>query len=223
MMKFAKITLALGFLAGCGVGPLAQDVPFARFGTAVTGFVMSGQQSGNPAAAASPSVGLTREAIEGSPVNLLRLSLISLESTDVLAEVGVNGTRTTWMSSDGLSFTFDGGLLVGSRGTGFDLMGANVAGAKASLRRGGTHARTHEYLNSLDQIEQMTFQCRTVVTGQETLTIFERSYATSVVEETCTAGEVSFKNTYWRDRLGTIWQARQWISADRGYLGFQRL
>jgi hypothetical protein len=61
------------------------------------------------------------------------------------------------------------------------------------------------------------------VTGLETITIVERSYATTVLEENCVGENATFKNTYWRDANGVIWQARQWISPLVGYLGYQKL
>ncbi len=224
MMNVWKIAaLALG-LAGCTAGPLSEGKPLARLSETVSGIATAATAAPAPApAAAAAGGGLTRDLIEAAPTNLLRVSLISLSSTDLLTEVGNNAGRTTWMSRDGASFTFQNGLLIASRGIGSDLMGANVSGADGSLARGGSHTRVHDYLTGLDQIEQLTFQCQTIVTDTETITIFERDYVTSVIEETCVSGDLSFKNTYWRDRSGTIWQARQWISAQIGYLGYQRL
>jgi hypothetical protein len=166
---------------------------------------------------------LTREVIEAQEIDLLRVSIISREATAFLAIGGVNGTTVTWLSPDGLSLTFDRGVLVASRGFGDDLMGSDAGGAIASLNGGGNHLRTQDFLNSLDRIEQRVFQCETIATGTEALTIVERTYQTTVLEETCVDGGFSFKNTYWRDREGVIWQSRQWISAQTGYLGYQRL
>ncbi|MBT8410780.1 MAG: YjbF family lipoprotein, partial [Octadecabacter sp.] len=129
----------------------------------------------------------------------------------------------TWLSVDGLSLTLDRGLLVATRGFGDDLMGADVSAALRSLNGGGNHMRTLEFLNGLDQIERPVFECSTRVTGREIITIVERSYATFVLEENCVGENATFKNTYWRDANGVIWQARQWISPLVGYLGYQRL
>jgi hypothetical protein len=122
-----------------------------------------------------------------------------------------------------VSFVFDDGLLVGTRGFGDDLMGSDVAAAKSSLNGGGNHLRTLDFLNGLSQIERRTYQCVSVQTGREDITIVERTYATTIIEETCSGENESFKNTYWRDENGVIWQSRQWISSGIGYLGYQRL
>jgi hypothetical protein len=136
---------------------------------------------------------------------------------------GANGSKVTWLSLEGVSIVFDNGLLVGTRGFGDDLMGGDVAAAKASQQRGGTHLRTLDFLNGLSQIERRTYQCVSIQTGNENITIVERTYATTVIEETCSGENESFKNTYWHDGNGVIWQSRQWISSGVGYLGYQRL
>jgi len=166
---------------------------------------------------------LTRDLIDAQETDLLRVSVISRDATAFLAKAGTNGSKVTWVTVDGLSLTFDRGMLVASRGFGDDLMGSDVDGAIASLSGGGNHLRTLDFLTSLDQIERRSFQCETVVTGTEMLTIIELTYQTEVIEETCTDGDFSFKNTYWRDRNGIIWQSRQWIAPQTGFLGYLRL
>ncbi len=217
-----KLTFAAALAGLSGCGELAQNDPITVFGKGLVAFAQSKVDSGSADAAAT-SAELTRETIEAAPVNLLRLSLISQGATDILAEAGRNGTKVTWASREGFGFTFDGGLLVASRRTGADLMGADVSGAKRSLSGGGNHTRTLDFLDGSDQIQQITVQCQTIVTGQDAITIFERTYQTSILEETCSGAGQEFKNTYWRDRNGIIWQSRQWISPQAGYLGYQRL
>ncbi|KAG1713781.1 hypothetical protein GQR58_002247 [Nymphon striatum] len=178
---------------------------------------------GSPDSAEGENVALTRELIEAQETDLLRVSIISRDATSFLVTGGTNGTKVTWLSPDGLSLTFDRGVLVASRGFGDDLMGADVSDALASMESGGNHLRTLDFLTSLDQIERRDFQCETVVSRSEELTIVERTYQTKVIEESCTDGDFSFQNTYWRDVNGVIWQSRQWISPQTGYLGYQRL
>jgi len=174
-------------------------------------------------AATEQPTALTRETIEGFDTPLLRISVISREATGIVFWAGENGSKVTWVTEDALSFTFDDGLAVATRGLGDDLMGSDVSAAKRSFSAGGSHLRTLDFLNSLAQIERQTYQCQTVQTGRETITIFERSYATTVFDETCIGENGDFKNTYWRDANGVIWQSRQWISAGVGYIGYQRL
>lgn len=176
-----------------------------------------------PAPAASSEQVLDRAFIEAQNIDLLRVSIISRDVTTLVPFAAQNGDKTTWISSDQISLSYKGGLLIGSRGLGDDLMGADVSGALTSLSAGGNHMRTLDFLNGLDQIDRKSFQCETVQTGSELLTIFEISYQTDVFDETCVGESETFKNTYWRDADGVIWQSRQWISPMVGYLGYQRL
>ncbi len=203
-------------LAACG-NLQGEDNPMARLGSTIIGAA-----SGDSAAVAG-SPALTRELIDVQDVELLRVSLISAEATGLVVFGSRNGDNVTWVSQEGQSFTFREGLLSGTRGLGDDLMGADLSGAVASLEDGGNHFRTLDFMSSLDEIDRLTFECTTVHVRREDLTIVERTYSTTVIEETCMIGTSGFKNTYWRDDEGVIWQARQWISAGVGYLGYQRL
>ncbi|MCF2871336.1 YjbF family lipoprotein [Octadecabacter sp. G9-8] len=218
-----KKTLITGLL-GATLALVAACGPLQEGNRAVS--LLSGVFGSLSGADDSPSEGgvaMTRAVIEAQEADLLRVSIISRDATAILLKVATNGSKVTWASQDGLSLAFDRGLLVASRGFGDDLMGTDISSAVASLRGGGNHLRTLDFLNGLDEIERRTFQCSTVVTGSESLTIVERTYQTTVLEETCTDSNFGFKNTYWRDRDGTIWQSRQWISVQTGYLGYQRL
>jgi hypothetical protein len=230
-----RMTWITGFrcavLAGLtACGPLQQDNPnatalqgaFSGLTGAVTADGANGAAVGE-SALSGESQALTRSFIEAQDVDLLRLSIISQDATGLVFFGGANGSKVTWLSLEGVSIVFDNGLLVGTRGFGDDLMGGDVAAAKASLQRGGTHLRTLDFLNGLSQIERRPYQCVSVQTGSEYITIVERTYATTVIEETCSGENESFKNTYWRDGNGVIWQSRQWISSGVGYLGYQRL
>jgi len=62
-----------------------------------------------------------------------------------------------------------------------------------------------------------------VLDRRENITLYERVYQTQVYVESCDGGGESFQNYFWRGANGVIWQSRQWISAETGYLGYQRL
>ena len=209
------VAATLTLVASCG--PMQEGNRVVSLVSAIaTSFTGAGDS------ATGENVALTRDLIEAQETDLLRVSIISREATALLVPAGKNGNKITWVSTDGLSLTFEEGVLIATRGFGDDLMGADLKGAISSLRGGGNHLRTLDFLNGLDQIERRTFQCTTTATGSETLTIVERNYQTTVLEETCVDGDFSFKNTYWRDRDGVIWQSRQWISVQTGYLGYKR-
>lgn len=212
--------LALAALTACG--PLQDDNRLAATAQTLLQRAGGGGEESD-SAPVSGTAGLTRAQIEAQPTDLLRLSIISLDATALVFKIGQNGSRTTWVSAEEIGIIFDRGVLVGTRGLGDDLMGSDVSGAIRSLGGGGNHLRTMDFLNGLGQIERVGYQCSTAQVRRESLTLYERSYATVVYEETCSGEDSDFKNTFWRGADGVIWQSRQWISPDVGYLDYQRL
>lgn len=210
------IGAALAVLTACG--PLNEGSVLARNADVFAARAGIGDSTAPP-----PPPELTRAQIEAQPVDLLRISIISREATSVFTKVAENGPRVTWQSGQGVGVILQGGLVIGTRGIGDDVMGSDVSGAVSSLRGGGNHLRTLEFLNGLGQIERRTYRCQTVRSRNDDIMIFDVTYATTIMEETCTGDAGEFKNTYWVDRNGVIWQSRQWISDGVGYLGYQRL
>lgn len=219
-------TVVIKALCGVGLaglvacGPLQNGNPVAGI---AKGLIPSGGGEGADSAPAQQSAALTRDFIEAQESDLLLVSIIDRDATAVLLKAATNGSRVTWLTTDGSGLVLDRGMFVGSRGLGDDLMGADISGARASLRSGGNHLRVLDFLDGLDQIQRQSFQCSTQAVRTDNITIFERSYNTTVFEETCRGDLAEFKNTYWRDSAGVIWQSEQWISAQVGYVQYQRL
>ena len=216
MKWYMQLSLLVG-LAACG--PLTQGNPTLDFARGV-----ADQPEGNDQAA-GPSLNdlLNREFIGQQPNDIILASVISRAATAVMIKAGTNGSKVTWFSPDGIGITLDNGVLIATRGLGADLMGSDAAGVISGLDGAATHDRTHAYMNGLDQIETRSFTCSVTKDRAEDITIYERTYTTSVFIERCSDGITDFTNTFWRTADGVIWQARQWVSGDVGYLGYQRL
>lgn len=224
-MKLTWITglICTAFVGLTACGPLNQSN--AKLGVVrnvTAGLTAAATGAGAEQVEPAAEQALTREFIDAQGGELLRVSVISREATALVVLAGRNGGKETWFSPDGLSISLENGLLIGTRGFGDDLMGADIAAAQASLNGGGSHIRTLDFLNGLGQIERLSLQCTTVQTRRDQLTILERTFDTAVLEETCEGAGRSIKNTYWRGRNGVIWQSRQWVSDGVGYIGYQR-
>ncbi|MEL6958807.1 MAG: YjbF family lipoprotein [Pseudomonadota bacterium] len=210
---------AFAFSLGCG--PLVQTNPVLGLAQTVAGGVSSEAEIESPGTGVLETV--NRAFIEAQPNDLLLVSVISREAVAVVMPGGNNGSKTTWFSPDGISVTFDRGVLVATRGLGQDLMGADASRTLAAFGGGPNYLRTYDFLTGRDQIEQMSFTCSMNPDRSEAVTIYERTYQTTVFEEFCESDEFLIRNVYWRGTDGTIWQSRQWISGEIGYLGYQRL
>lgn len=215
MKRFA--ILLLGVVVACG--PMTESQPIVGAARSLFG------ASADPGAVAlDPRRDLSRDIIESSPTDFILLAIVSRDAAATAQFVGANGSRQTWATLDGISLTFDNGLVVATRGLGDDLMGSDPSEVYHALRHGGGEVlRINDYLGSQDDIVRASYYCDIQALGSETIEIFERSYATQKFQEICVSPDQQFENLYWIDSSGTIWQSRQWLSALVGYLEVQRL
>lgn len=210
-----------------GVALLASACgPQYEEGASILRAIQSGvlQRGGQGEGGAVARPQFSRQAIEESGADYILASVPSRSSLALVQRVGANGPEVTWISEDGISVTYERGVLVATRGLGPDLMAANVSGTVAAMRQGGgTTRRVHEYLDGTDQIVRFTYDCRVEIAGNERITIYERSYNTVKYDESCESGTQSFTNSYWVGDGGVVWKSRQLISPPVGYLDSERL
>ena len=213
--------LATALIAGCGSQYREQSQLIRALGqTLAPNLGTSGQNSAD----ATGMGGLSREALDAAGGEYMLAAIPSRNSAAVVQRVGENRGENTWISPDGISVTFESGVLVATRGLGPDLMAAEVSGIVAALRQGGGESRrTHEYLDGNDQIVRQIYDCRVTPAGAERITAFDRVYATVKYEENCALGAQRFQNIYWIDSTGVVRKSRQLISPPVGYLDSERL
>ena len=137
-----------------------------------------------------------------------------------------NGPVKTWNSKDGVSLSFERGVVVGTRGLGDDLMSSDVNGSLVMLagQMGDRfYQRFQTYLDGEYQSQFRSFQCQRTSSRREVVRIFERNHATTRTEETCYTPDLQFTNIYWRGSDGIMWKSQQWISPSIKYLVTERL
>lgn len=154
---------------------------------------------------------ISRTQIEarGTPLMLVELPALGVAGT--MAPSGRNGRVTTWRTADNVSFAFDDGILVATRGLGNDLMSADVTGTRAALAGGpGQYERFHSYLDGEGQTVLRAFICTMSAPVSDTITILGRSRITQRHDERCNSLGLATQNTYWTAG-GTMWATRQWV------------
>lgn len=125
----------------------------------------------------------------------------------------------TWISSDGITLGYRGGLLVATRGLGPDLMAADTGQALAAVRSGsGSYVRIYDYLDGEDQAVRRSFVCSVKNKGSEVIEIYELKLTLRKVIESCSNPEFQIRNTYWISNRNRIRQSKQWIGPDVGYV-----
>ncbi len=162
---------------------------------------------------APAQVTLSQKALAG-PV--MRVQIASRGADAQLSRVAVKDDVETWLAVDNISLSFRHGVLVASRGLGFDLMGADANGTLAAFAGQGApvYRRQMRYLTGDHHSTYLMAGCQMTVTGWEVV----GGQRLERLEEKCRARQNSFTNIFWRDSSGFIVQSRQWISPEIGYL-----
>lgn len=151
----------------------------------------------------------------------LEVQIPARNARALLSRVGENGGVETWIAEDNISISLHDGVLVASRGLGFDLMGAGAAETHAALAHTDetVYRRQMRYLTGDNRSTYVTAGCSMKLVGREQF----GNQSLQRFEERCAARSESFTNVFWRDRRGEIVRSRQWLSPEVGYVSFHLL
>ncbi|NNE50907.1 MAG: hypothetical protein HKN30_00715 [Sulfitobacter sp.] len=198
---FASLSLC-ALLAGCGSNT-DQEGLLAPIQASLSGLIGGGPPVTDAAtirAALTPEV---RAQFGNRPLKIAVLE--KSKQASLLIESERNRDVVTFITPDGATVSLRSGVIVATRGLGFDLMSADVSDVTRALRNGGGDAtRIHRYLDGEDQVVILSLVCDIV--GGATLT------------ETCYGDGIKITNTYRGRGTGTYAASRQWIGPERGYL-----
>lgn len=185
---------------------------------------LRGQKSGTAKAAqpASPEDMRAELAKAGKPV--LLVSSKTLGQTGFLTVSDAKGDVLTWATPDGATFSQRDGVLIQTRGIGFDLMSAQAPSVRQLLQAGTPYQRVYYFLGADDQGTRRTYDCVTSIVGRESIEVLGRSHSATHVTETCTRGSSGGKltNEFWIEGA-MIRQSRQWVSSGIGFIDFARV
>jgi len=164
-------------------------------------------------APAGQRVTVAATALSGA---VLQVQIPSRGADAPLSLAAVNGDVETWMAVDDISLSFRRGVLVASRGLGFDLMGADAQTTLDAMagRQGGVYRRQMRYLTGDHHSTWLMAGCTMKEAGPEVV----GGRSLSRFEEACQARQHVFTNVFWRDGDGRIVRSRQWLSPEIGYV-----
>ncbi|MGL6210939.1 MAG: YjbF family lipoprotein [Paracoccaceae bacterium] len=178
------------------------------------------------AAKPNSAVLLTRAQLNGVTDSLIRVRVEKTGQFSLLYIAQRNGLSQVWFSPDKASTTLRAGLIVQSRGLGYDVYSVNAPQMVAVLeRRGqtGPATRTHRTLDGNNAIIATQYTCTIANVGNESLVVLDRTYSATHYREDCSGESDSFTNDYWLDASGVTRVSRQRISAEFGYIFTERL
>lgn len=169
---------------------------------------------------------LTRARIDARGQTLMLVEIAGLGQAALLSPAGLNGSVETWRARSGFSLSFDGGVLLSTRGLGNDVMSGEVSGTLAALAAGGSGGGTYERFQTFVDGEGQTvlraYVCSMSAPVAEPVTIFDITHPTQRFNETCNTRGLATENIYWTAG-GIIWKSREWAGPGLGYVEMERL
>ncbi len=150
--------------------------------------------------------------------------IILTSSTDkknqaTLVSLGNNEERLTWVSSDGISLSYDDGVLIATRGYSQDLLSLRYKKPKKIFSSSYLeYDKTHRYLNGENRYNEIHFKCTGKKMALRSIEIVEYTLMVDRYVETCVSAKHKYINEY--DLLsGTtvVIKSKQWISPINRY------
>ena len=150
--------------------------------------------------------------------------IILTTSTDkknqaTLVSLGNNEERLTWVSSDGISLSYDDGVLIATRGYSQDLLSLRYKKPKKIFSSSYLeYNKTHQYLNGENRYNEIHFKCTGKKMAPRSIEIVEYTLLVDRYVETCVSTKHKYINEY--DLLsGTtvVMKSKQWISPVNRY------
>ncbi|ROT98092.1 YjbF family lipoprotein [Histidinibacterium lentulum] len=169
---------------------------------------------------------LARAGVDRLDQPLILADLPVLGTAATLLPAGSNGDVVTWQAAGGAQISLEQGVVVATRGLGFDLMSADASATVARLSgppEGGTYERFASYLDGENKTVFLAMVCRMQPGGREVLPILTSRYEVQRIEETCALPDATMTNDYWRQSDGTIRKSRQWVGPGVGYVEIELL
>ncbi|MEP5731186.1 MAG: YjbF family lipoprotein [Sulfitobacter sp.] len=199
-LRFGILVAAVLALGSCGTPQLQQTALGIALGEDIAGSDTGQFPRFAPLLAAGRGPALNVVAVEtGVRGGFLRESK--------------TGNIESWLGNDGVSLSFDRGVLHGTRGIGAGLLTSDVAASANAVLAGrsGDVERIHTFLNANNQAISRAYICTITNNGSETINLDNGPTATRRMTEVCRNIDQEFTNLYWVDtRRGRIVQSQQW-------------
>lgn len=169
---------------------------------------------------------LSRAGVERLDEPLILADVPALETAATLLPAGRNGDVVTWQAAGGAQISLDRGVVVATRGLGFDLMSADASATIARLHgpaTGGPYERFASYMDGENDTVFAAMVCEMQPLGLQVLPVLASRHEVLFIEETCALPDATMTNYYWLQTDGTIRKSRQWVGPEVGYLEIELL
>lgn len=198
-----------------GIGKIALDMARARI------------SGGTETAEAQPTPKVTRAQMAALGRPVIHVAIPRLGSGLPAVEIARNRGFRTYMGADQASFTLQDGIVTATRGLPVDLIAQDLSHPPRTLFSGSfpkTYTRTQRHLTGGGALRSDEYACAIAPAPDPSrIDIFGRSHDTREFTELCRNTTRAFKNSYWVDAAGIVWQSHQSVSKDVGHIIVQRV
>lgn len=188
--------LILALIAGC------SSKNTAGFGGTVLGTMAKGVIEARRGAQPAPDLG-------AGPA--IQVKIASLGWDTRMVALDRDGDVTIWHDGQGRQIATRNGVLIWTRGLGFDLMSAKVPSPR-DIRPGNQYQRVSVYVDGADRRLERRYDCTVEIPAEP-----DASIRGQQVQEVCIGPSGRIRNDYWLGG-GRILRSKQWISAHFGHL-----
>ncbi len=150
---------------------------------------------------------------------VILISSLDDKNQATLVALGNNEEKLTWVSSDGISLTFDQGVLIATRGYSQDLLSLKYLNATNLFKsRNIEYKKVHRYLTSDNKYNDVDFQCFGKRGQSKPVIFLEYKINMDKFVEDCVNDQHSYKNEYLLlSGTSVVIKSKQWISPTNKY------
>ena len=175
--------------------------------------------SENTAISQSSAFPDTKKWLEKFTQPIILTSSTDKKNQATLVALGNNAERLTWVSSDGISLSYDNGVLIATRGYSQDLLSLDYEKPKKIFSSNYIkYNKTHRYLNAENRYNDLQFKCTGTKKKPQSIEIVEYTLLVDRYVETCFNARHEYSNEY--DLLSgstVVVRSKQWISPINSY------
>ena len=150
--------------------------------------------------------------------------IILTSSTDkknqaTLVALGNNEERLTWVSADGISLSYDSGILIATRGYSQDLLSLSYENPKNIFSSSYLkYDKTHRYISGENRHHDIGFKCTGRKKKPQSIKIVEYNLLVDKYVETCVNARHKYTNEYYLlSGTTVVVKSKQWISPTNSY------
>ena len=150
---------------------------------------------------------------------IILISSVDERTQATLVALGNNEEKLTWVSADGISLTYDQGILIATRGYSQDLLSLKYLNPTDLFKsKNIEYKKVHRYLTGENKYDDIIFKCFGKKEKLKPVLFLEYKITLDKFVEDCVSNQYSYKNEY--DLLsGTsiVIKSKQWISPSNKY------